>query len=116
MNKRTIIITFVLLIFGVAAWYTRIIFLTKQEAVPEGGSSTTENPFSLPHFCQSDEDCVWYEETQGDPAGQIHCSGLNYSKTCKYCRRLPENAVRNLPENFKCFCNSNNRCQEDRLK
>ncbi len=116
MSKKTILIAFLLLVFGVTTFYIRSVLLTKQEVLPEGGFSTAEDSSSLPNFCQTDKDCIWYEETQGDPAGRVHCSGINYSKTCKYCRRLPDNAVKNLPENFRCICDSKNRCQEDRLK
>ena len=66
------------------------------------------------NYCDNNESCVWYVENRGDPAGGIHCTGINYSKTCSSCGKLLENQVKSLPSSFKCFCNSNNRCQESR--
>jgi hypothetical protein len=109
---RIVYIIFLLLVVGLIAVYIRGA-LTRQEAFPEGSSSTAEDSPSLQNQCDTDGDCVWYEETQGDPVGRTHCSGVNYSKTCKSCRRLSEEVVKKLPRNFRCICNSNNRCQID---
>lgn len=64
------------------------------------------------NYCVDDASCVWYEEQQGDPAGLIHCTGLNYANTCLHCIKLSESDVQNLPPSYECFCNSDNRCQE----
>ena len=53
---------------------------TKQKAIKIGTEIIVDkNNFN---YCENNRSCVWYVENQGDPAGQIHCAGVNYSKTC----------------------------------
>ena len=86
----------------------------EQEPFPEGISPPPE-PSTLYLYCQSDTDCFWYQEMRSDPAGKIHCAGVNYQETCASCKKLSVDMIRNLPENWKCFCNpSLDRCIENR--
>ena len=84
----------------------------EQKSIKDGTEIIVDkNDFN---YCDNNDSCVWYVENQGDPAGRIHCTGLNYSKTCSSCEKLDGNALKSLPSYFKCFCNSNNKCQESR--
>lgn len=116
MNKKIIYIFCLVLFFCVAVFYAGNVFPTSQESLPEEELGAVESLSSLPNLCQTDDDCVWYEETQGESSGQVHCSDYNYSKTCKFCRILDGDAVINIPKDFRCICNSESRCQEENLK
>lgn len=101
MSKRVITVMIV-----IAALVVAYIFLQDRK------TPRTINPGH--NSCNSNQECVWFYEPQGNPLGRIHCTGLNYAKTCRSCEKLPESTIKNFPTSYKCFCNSNNRCQESR--
>lgn len=114
MRKILFIITSIIVVCLIFIGYSVSNYRqnTEQKAIKIGTEKDVDkNDFN---YCDNNESCVWYVENQGDPAGRIHCTGLNYSKTCSSCEKLTGNALKSLPSDFKCFCNSNNKCQESR--